>query len=98
MQNFLQIIFIIINFCFKFYIFLFPDNRGDIGVFYLRVDNIVLSENAPGHESACDQELYSENRESDPKLGVGQSANKRPRSVFLHRMCVQRVVHPRNPR
>lgn len=34
--------------------FLFSDNRRHICVLHMRVNNIVLSKNSPGHESASD--------------------------------------------
>lgn len=79
------------------HVFLFPDNRRDISIFHMRVYNIVLSENPPGHARTCDQKLYSDDRQPLPGLGARQSADKRTRSLLLHRVRLQRVVHSRDP-
>lgn len=75
----------------------FPDNRHRVRVLHMRVDSVVLPENAPEHAGADHQEHHGEHVAQHDRVGAGQDADERARGVLLHRVRVQRVVHFRDP-
>jgi len=63
----------------------------------MRINPVVLSENAPKHEGADHQEHHGEHIAQHDRLGAGQDADECARGVLLRRMLVQRVVYVRDP-
>lgn len=76
---------------------LLADNRHRLRVLHMRVDPVILPENAPKHAGADHQEHHCEHIAQHDRLGAGQDADECARGVLLHRMRVQRMVHVRDP-
>jgi len=72
------------------------DNRHRVRVLHMRVDPVVLPENAPEHAGADHQEHHGEHFAQHDGLGAGQDADECARGVLLHRVRVQRMVHVRD--
>lgn len=72
------------------------DHRHRVRVLHMRVDPVVLPENAPEHAGADHQEHHGEHFAQHDRLGAGQDADERARGVLLHRVRVQRMVHVRD--
>lgn len=73
------------------------DRGTDIGVLHLHIDPVILPKNTPGHASAGDPERDGAHVAQFDGVDAGQNADKRARSLLLHRSRVQHVVHHRDP-
>ena len=71
-------------------------DQHSLGPVHLHLHPVVLPEDASGHARAGDREPFREHRERE-LMGGGQNAHERSRLLFLHRVRVQRLVHPRVP-
>lgn len=71
------------------------DHRRDLRFLHLRVDPVLLPEDPPGHARSRHQEHHRQHFVQHVSVDTGQDTDERPRGFLLHRVRLQRLVHPR---
>lgn len=74
----------------------FIGDQYSLGPVHIHLNHVVLPEDASGHAGAGNRKPVGEHGKRD-LLGSGQNSHERSRLLFLHRVYVQRLVHPRVP-